>query len=202
MWSRFSTVADCHLLWVPQDDGKDGRKTLLAEGRPRRRGALGVFMLKTTSLSVSSVVNSACSLQCSGVASVLGRAPLWTGLLVAQSWGERAPSSCSMGCWVGSLACGLFLHMGLMLDLHSLWGRTQSHSCPALERERGSRYWSRQHLGKGKLPCGGSFISTQMAYTKATWLRKRHQQWDSETFGLIVVLWQRSIQIRQSSRAF
>lgn len=31
MWSRFSTVAVCHLLWMPQDDGKDRREMLFAE---------------------------------------------------------------------------------------------------------------------------------------------------------------------------
>lgn len=160
MWSRFSTVAGCHLLWVPQDDGRHRRKMLFAEGQPRRRGALGVFKLEKTPLSVSRVVNSAGSLQCHGVTSVTGRAPLWTGLLMGQSWGEpRAAAAWAVGC--ASLPMG-FSSIWVSFWIFIASEEGHSHSCPALEREGGSRYWSRQHLGKGKLPCGGSFISTQM----------------------------------------
>lgn len=115
---------------------------------------------------------------------------------------RRAPSSCSMSCWVCFLAYGLFLHLGLILDLHSLWGRTQP-----------------------QLPCPGEGGRKQILEQTAPWQRKaplwwflhiypdghvlkphdwgkRHKQWDSESFGLIVVLWQRSNLTRQSSRAF
>lgn len=160
MWSRFSTVAGCHLLWVPQDDGKDRRKTLLTEGQPRRRGALGVFKLKTTSLSVSRVVNSACSPQCRGVASVTGRAPLWTGLLVAQSWGEpRATAAWAFG-WAP-------LPMGFSSIWVSCWIFTASeegHIATAALPWRG-----REEADTGadstlamESHCGGSFIFTQM----------------------------------------